>query len=273
MKYFVVMSILLLFLASKANSDEEENKELQEDMEVLVRKYMGNETVTSQVSEAESDYDVEVHQANSHSKRHTKRKRKCKNGRKGKKCSSKSKKRNKTKTPSKKRCQKTENKCWRRVSTKCRKSHKCSRKLMKKCSKKYKKCMSKLKKVTPVVTTTTTTMVTPKSRYPINHGDNLKNPWHLNKPKPQKPDNEPEKKLNGYMEDCQDDGDCYDGMCCTYHGSYRRVCKHNIKKDQVCTKQFDRPKRAMQDWYAQCPCEVGLKCKGTQEDRYWFCRP
>ena len=28
----------------------------------------------------------------------------------------------------------------------------------------------------------------------------------------------------------------------------------------------------MQDYYAQCPCEVGLKCKGTQEDMYWFCR-
>ena len=36
------------------------------------------------------------------------------------------------------------------------------------------------------------------------------------------------------MEECQTDSDCYDGMCCTYHGSYRRVCKHLIKKDKVC---------------------------------------
>ena len=67
------MSILLLFLASRARSDAEEgSKELQEDMEVLVRKYMGNATVTSQSEE--SNRDVEV--TNSHSKRHTKRKRK-----------------------------------------------------------------------------------------------------------------------------------------------------------------------------------------------------
>jgi len=265
------MSILLLFLASRARSDAEEgSKELQEDMEVLVRKYMGNATVTSQSEE--SNRDVEV--TNSHSKRHTKRKRKCKKGRKGKKCSSKSKKRNKTKSPpSKKRCKKSEKKCWRRISTKCQRSPKCSRKHNKKCNNKYKKCMSKLKKVIPVVTTTTTTMVTPKSRYSTFTGY-AEHPWSGNNPNPQKPDNEPIKKLHGYMEDCQVDGDCYDGMCCTYHGSYRRVCKHNIKKDQVCTKQFLRPKRAaMQDWYAQCPCEVGLKCKGTQEDRYWFCRP
>ena len=67
------MSILFLFLASRARSDAEEgSKELQEDMEVLVMKYMGNSTVTSQLEE--SDGDVEV--TNSHSKRHTKRKRK-----------------------------------------------------------------------------------------------------------------------------------------------------------------------------------------------------
>ena len=50
------------------------------------------------------------------------------------------------------------------------------------------------------------------------------------------------------------------------------IC-HKIIDLQICTKQFTRHKRVpMQDYYAQCPCEAGLKCKGTQEDMYWFCR-
>merc|ERR1712183_59525 len=123
MKFFVLMSIAscLLLFASNLVKCSEENKELKKDMEVLVRKMMkGNETVSEVLeSEMESDLSLEQHQASSHNKRHIKRKRKCNKGKKGKQCSSKSKKRNRSKTPSKKKCKKTEKRCWRRISSKC----------------------------------------------------------------------------------------------------------------------------------------------------------
>ena len=64
----------------------------------------------------------------------------CKKGKKGKKCLLKPKKRKKSKkTPSKKRCKKSEKKCWRRISGKCINSLSCAKKFNNKCHRKYNK--------------------------------------------------------------------------------------------------------------------------------------
>jgi len=157
-----------------------------------------------------------------------------------------SRKRRPCKRLTKKFCHRRERKCRSRMSMPCRQSPGCSRRTNKRCRRKYDKCIDSYR--TPV---------------------NTERPHHVNDPRhfplikqPILPERKKEKQP------CRVTSDCQDGLCCAQYGVGRRICQSFTKKDQVCTRTFDR-KRSVET-YERCPCEVGLTCMSTPKLKHHY---